>query len=167
MEPVANNVVVVLQASNNSVLKGSVQIAGFTNGIRIQSYPDVIFLDPFRPTRAGNRNLTNSVIQAIRIVIPIGEAMPMSFQALCDGNDLGTITVTELISDGKTAQSQRVLSLTNAYVIDWEFQGSRDGGDCVFVLTFDQLQQTRTALGQNEKSKGKTAVTANKNQKVK
>ncbi len=157
----ANNVNVVLQSSQASLLAGNVATTGFAKGIRIQKYPDVVIKNAFRPTRSGNRNLTNPGISPITIITPFGSAAPMSFQALCNGNDLGTITITELISDGKTAQTQRVLVLTNVYIIEWAMQGDRDGGLCSFTMTFDSLKQTRSSMGQNQKATGKTSAQTN------
>ena len=103
-----NNVQIILQSSQSSLLAGDVLTTGYAKGVRLEKYPDVIIKNPFRPTRTGNRNLCNPTINAITVVTPLGSAVPMSFQALCNGNNVGTITITELISDGKTNQVQRV-----------------------------------------------------------
>ncbi|MBS0184863.1 MAG: type VI secretion system tube protein Hcp [Proteobacteria bacterium] len=158
-----NNVNIVLQSSQASLLAGNVATTGYTNAVRVESFPAVIIKNPFRPTRSGNRNLTNPGISPITVIAPFGSVTPMAFQALCNGNNVGTITITELISDGKTAQTQRVLVLTNVYLIEWAMQGDRDGGLCSFTMTFDSLKQTRSSIGQNQKAAGKTSASTNIN----
>lgn len=158
----ANNVIVVLKSSQASLLGGEVTITGYEKQIRLQKFPDLKMVNPFRPTRAGNRILTNPQIAPITIITPIGTAAPNSFQAMCNGNNLGTVTITELISDGKNAQVLRQVVLTNVYIISWRLQGDRDGRLCSFTMTFDSLKQTRASVGQDQKAKGKTATTVKK-----
>lgn len=158
----ANNVIVVLKSSQASLLGGEVTITGYEKTIRLQKFPDIIMKNPFRPTRGGNRILTNPQIAPITIITPIATAAPNSFQALCNGNNLGSVTITELISDGQNAQVLRQVVLTNVYIVSWRLQGDRDGALCSFTMTFDSLKQTRASIGQDQKAQGKTAATAKK-----
>lgn len=156
-----NNIIVVLQSSQSSLLAGNVTITGFSNAVRLRQFPNISFINPLRPTRSGNRSTQNITIDPITVIVPFGSAIPMAFQALCNGNNLGTITITELISQGKTSQPLRVVKLTNAYLIEWAIEGDRDGGVGTLTFTYDGFNQTRNAIGQDQKAKGKTAASTN------
>ena len=158
----ANDVIVVMSSSQASLLGGEVTITGYTKSIRLKKFPDIKMKNPMRPTRAGSRILKNPQIPPITVITPIGTAIPNSFQALCNGNNLGTVTISELIADGDNAQLLRQVLLTNVYIVSWRIEGDRDGGLGSYTMTFDSLKQTRASIGQNQKATGKTAATAKK-----
>lgn len=156
-----NNIIVVGSCSNDSLLKGSTTYKGYTNNFRLRGFPTVAVLNPFRPTRESARILTNPCIMPITLEVVIGTAVPYAFQAMCDGSNLGTMTLVELISDGTNLQPLRTLKLENTYVIFWKLQGGRDGGICQFTVTFDVMTQTRASVSQTQQKQGKTAATTN------
>lgn len=157
----ANNIICVWKSSTG-LIKGNVAITGYTDTVRLSAYPSVVIKNPFRPTRAGNRKLTNPMIPPITVTTPIGTAPVNAFQAMCNGNDIGTVTVTELDSDGANAKKVREITLDNVKIIDWRLQGDRDGGVCAFTMTSTGIKQTRAAIDQSQKAKGNTAATAKK-----
>ncbi len=156
-----NNIIVVGACSKNSLLKGSTTYKGYKDHFRLRGFPTVSVLNPFRPTREQARILTNPVIMPITLEVVIGSSVPYAFQALCDGSNLGTMTLTELISDGNNLQPLRTLKLENTYVTFWKLLGGRDGGICQFTVTFDVMTQTRASVSQTQKKQGKTAATTN------
>lgn len=157
----ANSAICIFQCSTK-LIQAQIAITGYTNGVRIE-FPIVVVDNPARPTRAGSRKLMNPTLPPITVMTAIGSATCNAFQAMCNGNNIGTVTITELDSDGKNAQAVRQITLQNAKVIGWRVQGDRDGAVCAWTMTFTQLQQTRTAVNQAEQPQGKVATKIKKN----
>lgn len=156
-----NNIIVVGSSSKDSLLKGSTTYKGYKDNFRLRGFPTVSIVNPFRPTRTQARILTNPSILPITLEVVLGSVVPYSFQALCNGDNLGTLTLVELISDGTNLQPLRTLKLENTYVVFWKLQGGRDGGLCQFTVTFDVMTQTRASVSQAQEKQGNTAATTN------
>ncbi len=152
---------ICLFQTSTGLIKGNVAITGFANAARISGVT-VIVKNKARPTRSGNRALGNPQLPPMVIITPLGSAVCNTFQVLVDGANVGTVTITYLISDGKNAQKSIVITLTNAYVIEWDAQGDRDGGDCRFVLVYDSLNENDSPVNQAQKAAGKTAAKVKK-----
>jgi hypothetical protein len=81
-------------------------------------------------------------------------------QVMTLGQNLGVLTISEVISDGENVQLHREVILKEVYITNWSIMLVEEGLVCSIVVEYGSIEQSRVSYDQALVAQGKTSMSA-------
>ena len=147
-----------LCAFEEDLVVGDTAIEDFEGAFRLIQFPNVQLLNNMQPAQGGARKLGNPRLVPIDCMTEAGQQIPLLFQCLVNGNNLGETTISSIISESSTVITEKELILTNSYITNMRILGGRDGLTCHFRIAFDEFSITHKVIDNEHTALGETAA---------
>ncbi|MBT4880649.1 MAG: hypothetical protein HOI80_01015 [Alphaproteobacteria bacterium] len=160
MSTAVGNHLVFFKVELEKLLSGSEKTTGHVGSVRLKSFPNICISNPENSSRSERRRTLNPELEPITLVYGLCGAVPQAMQVMTLGQNLGVLTISEVISDGENVQLHREVILKEVYITNWSIMLVEEGLVCSIVVEYGSIEQSRVSYDQALVAQGKTSMSA-------